>query len=119
VGSDETYEQGPDGSWRRYDHAWMHEPGEMPRIRAYADAIGPDYHDLVRVESHVVASNGMAAAAHDAGLLVAPWALRADQLPPWALSMNDVLEVLIGQVGVDSVTTDFPDIARAFVDRLG
>lgn len=116
VGSDETYEQVPDGSWRRYDYAWMHELGEMPRIRAYADAIGPDYHDLVRVDGHVVATNGMAAAAHDAGLMVAPWAVRADQLPPWASSMNDVLDVLIDQVGVDSVTTDFPDIARAYVD---
>lgn len=115
--SDETYEQQTDGSWSRYDYGWMHDPSAMVRIRAYADAIGPDYHDLVRVDDGVVVDNGLTGAAHDAGLLVAPWVVRADQLPDWARSMDDVLDVLV-DLGVDAITTDFPGIARAYLDRV-
>lgn len=115
--SEETYEQLTDGSWSRYDYGWMHDPSAMAQISAYADAIGPDYHDLVRVDGGAVVDNGLTAAAHAAGLGVAPWAVRADQLPGWATSMDDVLDVLVRDIGVDSITTDFPDIARAFLDR--
>ena len=114
--SEETYERQPDGSWTRYDYGWMHDPSAMEQIRAYADAIGPDYHDLVRVDGGAVVDNGLTAAAHAAGLGVAPWAVRADQLPVWATSMDDVLAVLV-DLGVDSITTDFPDIARAYLNR--
>jgi len=115
--SEETYERLADGSWARYDYGWMHDPSAMARIRAYADGIGPDFHDLVRVAGESVVDNGITAAAHDAGLEVSPWAVRADQLPEWATSMDDVMEVLVG-LGVDSITTDFPDVARAYLDRL-
>ena len=114
--SDETFERQPDGTWTRYDYTWMHDIGSMPRIRAYADAYGPDYHALVNVTGNSVTSNGLVEAAHDAGLLVTPWAVRADQLPAWASTMDDVLGVLVDDLGVDSVITDYPDIARAYVD---
>jgi len=115
--SDETYEKLPDGSWARYDYTPMHDAAAMSGIRAYADAIGPDFHDLVIADGDTVSDNGLTAAAHEVGLLVAPWTVRADQLPPWASSMDDVLDVLVRDVGVDSITTDFPDIARAYLDR--
>ena len=95
----------------------MHDAAAMPSIRTYADALGPDYHHLVSVDGGTVIDNGLTAAAHDAGLLVAPWTIRADQLPPWASSMDGVLDVLVRDIGVDSITTDFPDIARAYLDR--
>lgn len=115
--SDETYEKRPDGSWARYDYTPMHDAAAMPSIRTYADALGPDYHDLMSLDGGTVIDNGLTAAAHEAGLLVAPWTIRADQLPPWASSMDGVLDVLVRDIGVDSITTDFPDIARAYLDR--
>jgi len=116
-GSEETYEKRSDGSWARYDYTPMHDAAAMPSIRAYADALGPNYHDLLSVDGGTVSDNGLTAAAHEAGLLVAPWTIRADQLPPWASSMDDVLDVLVREVGVDAVITDFPDLARAYLDR--
>ena len=116
----ETYERQPNGSWTNYDYDWMHDPTQVARIAEYADGIGPDYRSLLEPESVPgnIAVTPMTQAAHDAGLYVTPWTVRADQLPPYAASMDDVLEALLVRAGIDGVITDFPDIAVRFVDGL-
>lgn len=109
----ETFERDPDGTWTNYDSDWMLTPEGMPRIAEYADGIGPDYRMLIDPASErgAVTPNDLTRAAHDAGLYVTPWTVRRDELPSWAASTEDVLEVLAGPVGVDGIITDFPDIA--------
>ncbi len=53
--------------------------------------------------------------AHAAGLLVHPYTARADQLPPYAPTLEDLFNVLYVQAGADGLFTDFPDRAVNFL----
>ena len=116
----ETYERQPNGSWTNYDYDWMHDPEGMRRIAEYADGIGPDYRSLLDADSPLddIQITPMTQAAHDAGMYVTPWTVRADQLPSYASSMDVVLRALLVEAGIDGVITDFPDVAVRFVDGL-
>jgi glycerophosphoryl diester phosphodiesterase len=64
-----------------------------------------------------VKSSGFVEAAHAAGLQVHPYTIRADQLPPWAESIDKLHNILFVQLKVDGAFTDFPDLTRATVDH--
>ena len=49
--------------------------------------------------------------AHAAKLIVHPYTLRADDLPKFADSTDDALEVLFNEARIDGLFTDFPDLA--------
>ncbi len=55
--------------------------------------------------------------AHDAGLTVHPYTFRADQVPDRDESHEAELRRYLFDLGVDGVFTDFPDRARAVLDR--
>ena len=55
--------------------------------------------------------------AHDAGLTVHPYTFRADQVPGRYDSHEAELRRFLFDLGVDGVFTDFPDRARAVVDK--
>lgn len=116
----ETYERQSNGSWTNYDYDWMYDLAEMPRIADYADGIGPDYRALLDADSPQgdIRVTPMTQIAHDAGLYVTPWTVRADHLPPYATSMDEVLEALLVRAGIDGVITDFPDVAVRYRDAL-
>lgn len=111
----ETYERMPDGSWRNYDYDWMHEPDGMERIREWADGIGPNNTMLLEAGDGPTGMRAtpMAARAHAAGLYVTPWTVRADQLPPYARSVDDLVTALVDECAVDGIITDFPDLVIA------
>jgi glycerophosphoryl diester phosphodiesterase len=46
---------------------------------------------------------------------VHPYTLRADALPDYAASLEDLLRIFLIDAGVDGVFTDFPDRAVAFL----
>jgi glycerophosphoryl diester phosphodiesterase len=106
--SHETYERKPDGTWENYDYDWMLEPGAMDRIREWADGIGPDVRMLLRHGKPMVASD-LAARAHDAGLYITPWTVRADDLPHCAPSLPALVRLLVDECAVEGIITDFPD----------
>lgn len=90
----------------------------MSGIAAYAEGVGPAIPALVEVtDSGEVKSSGFVEAAHAAGLQVHPYTIRADQLPPWAKSIEKLHEILFEQLRVDGAFTDFPDLTRADVVR--
>lgn len=115
----ETRVRDAEGAWVPYESDWMMQPGGMAPIAGYADGIGPDYHDLVDEGSEPgdVRVTGMVDEAHDVGLLVHPYTVRADALPPWARHVDEVFSVLYDQAGVDGLFTDFPDLAVGFLAR--
>jgi glycerophosphoryl diester phosphodiesterase len=102
------------------ENAWAESATDYERLRTrdglrevarYADGIGPwiahvvtwpagggapTYADLVRN-------------AHEAGLVVHPYTLRIDQLPPNATEADAVHRALFEHAGVDGLFTDFPD----------
>ena len=55
--------------------------------------------------------------AKAAGLYVHPYTARADALPKWANSYDELLAVLFDKAKVDGIFTDFPDLGVAFVSR--
>jgi glycerophosphoryl diester phosphodiesterase len=86
-------------------------------IARIADGIGPETSHVVRG----VDAGGrpmitdLVANAHDLGLAVHPYTFRADALPDYADSFEQLLRIFLIDAGVDGVFTDFPDRAEAFL----
>ena len=112
----ETYEPGPDGTWVNYDYDWMHDPARVGAIAEYADGIGPNITRLMPVGDRAVSP--LSSAAHDAGLYVTPWTLRADDLPDWGMTYDEALRWLVDVARVEAVITDFPDLAADGLRRM-
>lgn len=55
--------------------------------------------------------------AHKAGMVVHPYTLRADALPPYATDMNQLLDIMYNQANVDGLFSDFPDMAVKFLEK--
>jgi glycerophosphoryl diester phosphodiesterase len=53
--------------------------------------------------------------AHAVGLVVHPYTFRADSLPAYAGSLEELLEIFFVRAGVDGVFTDFPDRVVQFL----
>jgi len=90
----------------------------MSAIAAYADGVGPAIPALVEVTSSgEVKSSGFVEAARAAKLQIHPYTIRADQLPSWAKSIDELHKVLFDQLRVDGAFTDFPDLTRTHVKK--
>ncbi len=79
-------------------------------VTAFADGIGPAKTMLERQPELIEW-------AHAAGLTVHPYTFRADDVPEGYASHLAELERHLFELGVDGVFTDFPDLARAVLDR--
>lgn len=79
-------------------------------VTDFADGIGPAKTMLERQPELIDW-------AHDAGLTVHPYTFRADQVPDRHDSHEAELERYLFELGVDGVFTDYPDRARAVLDR--
>ena len=84
--------------------------GGMAGIAAFADGIGPAKTMLERQPELI-------GWARDAGLSVHPYTFRADQVPDGHDSHEAELERYLFELGVDGVFTDYPDRARAVLNR--
>lgn len=73
------------------------------------DAIGPWVNQLYSLENGKPISSGLVERAHDVGLLVHPYTLRVDDLPPGFREFDELLDFLRKPLDVDGVFTDFPD----------
>ncbi|EXU74709.1 glycerophosphodiester phosphodiesterase [Erwinia mallotivora] len=114
----ETRQQ-QNGKWVNYSYDWMFKPGAMKILAKYVDGAGPDYHMLVNKDSATgrVHLTEMVKEAHESGLVVHPYTVRADQLPDWVNNVDQLYEVLYHRADVDGLFTDFPDKAVHFLHR--
>jgi glycerophosphoryl diester phosphodiesterase len=102
------------------DYDRLRTKAGLAEVARVADGIGPALR-------HVVAGRGDGAlivtdlvkTAHDLGLEVHPYTFRADALPDYAASFEELLHVFFFEVGVDGGFTDHPDRAAAFVRSAG
>lgn len=104
------------------DNSWDESPnvdfdvlrtGEgLAEIAKVADGIGPWI-------PHVVNEDGtptdLVKNAHAEGLALHPYTLRADSLPTWAKSLDDVMEGVLFTAGADGIFSDFPDKSVDFL----
>lgn len=101
------------------EYPWMFEEDGMKKLAEMADGVGPSHTLVVAKESTKgnIKVTGLVAAAHVAGLQVHPYTYRKDkgQVPPYAGSYNDLLDIHFFNADIDGVFTDFPDLAVEFL----
>jgi glycerophosphoryl diester phosphodiesterase len=91
--------------------AMMSEQG-IAAVARYADGIGPEITQLIEWPTPGgkmrIKPLGALAKAH--GLLIHPYTLRIDSLPPNAPGTAAVLDALFKRVKIDGLFSDFPDV---------
>lgn len=114
---DVTWEETPG-----VDYTRMVTPEGLDEVARYADFIGPWMNQVV-VDG---GNRGIAPVhtrlvewAHERGLEVHPYTFRADALPSYASSFDELLEKFLFTAGVDGIFTDFPDKAVRFLAAKG
>ncbi len=90
-------------------------------IAEYADGIGPSKSMIVLKGStrDSMRISDLVKEAHKVGLAVHPYTFRLDhgEIPPYALSFEDMLDLFYYKIGIDGVFTDFTDRAVKFLRR--
>ncbi|QPC45102.1 glycerophosphodiester phosphodiesterase [Kaustia mangrovi] len=101
------------------DYDWMKTPEAIAEIAKVADGVGPWIPQIVtgRDETGRPVLTGLVKAAHENGMEVHPYTLRADDLPDWSASLEEELAVVLFDAGADGIFTDFPDRAVMFLVR--
>jgi len=96
-------------------YPWMFEDDGMDKLGAYADGLGPEKGLVVARDSQKgnVQISELVTRAHAAGMQVHPYTYRLDpgQVPAYAESFEELLQIHYVDADVDGVFTDFPDRA--------
>lgn len=102
-----------ENNWRESDTDFdrLKTAAGLRDLARFADGIGPWIRQLYTLETidGEPVSTGLVRAAQDAGLVVHPFTLRADDLPAGFTHHDALAEFLLETLGVDGVFTDFPD----------
>lgn len=100
-------------------YPWMFEADGMDKLSSFADGVGPEKGLVVSRDSRRsnIQVSDFVARAHAAGMQVHPYTYRLDpgQVPAYAESFEDLLDIHYYQADVDGVFTDFPDRAVEFL----
>ena len=91
----------------------------MHDIAMYAEGIGPRMSDVVfgRDGNGDVVVSSLVEVAHQQGLVVHPYTLRADELPAYTNGFDELVKIFFVDAGVDGIFTDFPDKVLRARDR--
>ncbi len=114
----ETYEQQKDGSWTPFDFDKIKTKEGMKIVSKYADGAGPAY-DMIIDEKNSQKGNiiitDFVKNAHDNGMIVHPYTVRKDKLPPYVDNVFELYDIILYKAGADGVFTDFPDLGMSYV----
>ncbi len=113
---DVTWEETPG-----VDYGGMVTPRGLDEVATYADQIGPWINQVVidRGKGSKPGHTRLVEWAHERDLAVNPYTFRADDLPSYAGSFDELLEIFIFEMKVDGIFTDFPDRALRFFAKKG
>ncbi|NQX87231.1 MAG: glycerophosphodiester phosphodiesterase [Halioglobus sp.] len=94
------------------DFNYLRTPPGLSRVAEYAQGIGPFLPQIYlgKSDSGAVQLSNLVTTAQEKGLLVHPYTLRQDELPPGINSFSELLDVFVQRAGVDGLFTDFPDL---------
>ncbi len=103
------------------DYTYLRTAQGLDDIASFADGIGPWLHQIYRGRDEAGAPRftDLVPLAHERGLVVHPYTLRADELPRGVASFDELMDILVAGAGVDGVFTDFPDLALRYLQRRG
>ena len=86
-------------------------PEGWAEVAKLARGIGPAVAQVVQMgPDGSIEPTSFVATAHQHGLLVHPWTVRADALPPGVPSVDPLFQALFDRAKVDGVFTDQPDL---------
>jgi glycerophosphoryl diester phosphodiesterase len=102
----------------RTDYEFLKTAEGLKEIAQYAMGIGPWYRQIYLGlgSDNEFEFSTLVRDAHQAGLEVHPYTLRADQFPPEFEAFDDLLAALLIDQNVDGVFTDHTDLVRRFID---
>jgi len=97
----------------------LRTPTGIRQIAEYADGIGPSMPHVVSGVDELGKPilTDLVDTAHANGLEVHPFTFRADTLPDYADTFEQVLRIFFDEAHVDGIFTDFPDRAVSFLNR--
>jgi glycerophosphoryl diester phosphodiesterase len=87
-------------------------------VARYAFGLGPSHRQLVVDQDGAPRITPLATRARELGLQLHPYTFRREELPGYATTLEQLLEVFLGEAGVNGVFCDFPDVAARVRDRL-
>jgi glycerophosphoryl diester phosphodiesterase len=97
--------------------AWMTTAAGLDQIATFANGIGPSINLIFDRQGKPVNDNFLVREAHARGLIVHPYTVRRDNLPPYANSVDELLEKVLFEAGADGLFCDFPDLAVQFLKK--
>jgi len=104
--------KGSDGT----DFAFLRSPAGLAELKQVADGIGPALDSVISADRQLTS---LVKEAHVHGLKVHPYTLRTDELPKFAKSAEDLMDLLFNQAHVDGLFTDFPDVTLKWIEKKG
>ena len=101
------------------DFSYLKTEEGMKEVSEYADGIGPWMNQLVTgVDfSGKAQITDLLKIARNNDLLIHPYTFRADRLPSYTSSFDELLDLFFQEVGVDGIFTDHPDQAVRYLDK--
>lgn len=88
---------------------------QLPALAEIVNGIGPSLELVAELQQDgSIRSSGLVEAAHAMQLCVHPYTVRADGLPTWASSLDQLHHWIFEELQVDGVFTDFPDLSLAY-----
>jgi glycerophosphoryl diester phosphodiesterase len=108
--------KGSDGT----DFPHLRTRAGLQEISAIVDGIGPSIGSILSGKSPEDRQiTDLVKHAHAANLVVHPYTMRADDLQKTVSSVDDLMDLLFHEVGVDGLFTDFPDITVKWIEEQG
>jgi glycerophosphoryl diester phosphodiesterase len=101
------------------DYDYLRSPAGLAEIASYAEGIGPWLMHIYQGKDSegAVRMSDLVSRAQALGLLVHPYTFRRDELPEGISSFDELLDIFIGQAGIDGLFTDFPDTVLHYLQR--
>ena len=111
---DITWEETPGVPYDR-----MLTPAGLDKVAQYADLIGPWMNQIIvdNGKGNKPDRTSLVEWAHERNLEVHPYTFRADAMPSYVSSFDELLEIFFFKMNVDGIFTDFPDKAVHFLKR--
>jgi glycerophosphoryl diester phosphodiesterase len=112
-----------DSSWgedSEVDYDFLRTEAGVAYVASYAQGIGPwlSHLYLGKSTSGTAQFSTLVELAQKQGLLVHPYTLRRDELPTGVASFTELLDLVVRQLRVDGMFTDFPDLVRDYLATL-
>ena len=100
-------------------YAELLTPAGLHRVARHAYGLGPHHAQLVEgTAAEPARLTALPALAHEAGLRLHPYTFRRDELPAYARSLEEWLELFLTESRIDGLFCDHPDVAVRVRDSL-